>query len=151
MVFTPEEAEKILSYDKDVVSGVYFKKAKPYHPVAGYYNINKIQNGFPCVDKNTILSKQLIEVDWAGMGFVAMKRSILDKIQYPWFDMRVIDLPKPEKRDGNIVIQKELLSEDISFWTKVKELGFKVWLDTSVTVKHTGKTNYTIDHYLACN
>lgn len=149
ILFKPEDAEKILSYDKDVVSGVYFKKSPPYEPVAGYYDVSRIHNGFPAVEKKIIISKQTVEVDWVGMGFVAMKRNILDKIEYPWFDMKVIDLPKPEKRDGNLVITKEILSEDISFWTKVKELGYKLWLDTSVTVKHIGKTNYSIDHFLA--
>jgi len=149
VIFAFEDIQKLLAYQKDVIAGTYFAKSIPFFPVAGYYDINKIENGFPKVTKEQVSSKKLLEVDWVGCGFLLLKRKIIDKIEYPWFDMRVIDLPKPAKRGGNITIKKELLSEDISFCTKIRELGYKIFLDTSVLLKHIGKSNFTIEHFLA--
>ena len=73
------------------------------------------------------------------------------KNNYPWFEMRIVDLPEERKVSGNIVIKKELLSEDITFFTKIKELGYKIHLDTSVVLGHDGMTTFSKDHFLACN
>jgi len=149
IIFTYEDIQKLLGHKKDIIAGLYFAKGTPFFPVAGYYDINKIENGFPKITKEQVTSKKLLEVDWAGCGFLLLKREIIDRIEYPWFDMRVIDLPKPLKRSGGFVIKKELLSEDISFCTRLKEIGYKIYLDTNVLLKHLGKANYTIEHFLA--
>jgi len=151
IIFTFENIVKLLSHKKDVTCGIYFAKAVPHFPVAGFYDIKKVENGFPKITKEQVTSQKLIEIDWAGCGFLLMKREIIDKLEYPWFDMRVIDLPKEEIRTGGFKIKKEILSEDISFCTKIKELGYKIYADTSVLLKHTGVSNFSINHYLAVN
>ena len=149
--FSIENILQLLKRDKDVVSGIYFAKSKPHFPVCGFYDLKRISNGFPKLNKEQILSKQLLEVDWTGNGFILMKRNVIDKIEYPWFDMRVIDLLEPAKRDGNITIKKEILSEDISFCCKIKEAGFKIFADTSILLKHAGNQFFSVDHFLALN
>jgi len=153
IVFTQLDVKKLLDHvvsGKECVSGVYFAKSAPFFPVAGYYDINKIAGGFPKVSKEIIISGKTIEVDWAGLGFVIIKREVLDKIEYPWFEMFVVNL-SPQERAGGLIIKKEILSEDITFFTKIKNLGYKIYLDTSVLLKHIGYTNYSKDHFLAVN
>lgn len=151
--YTRDNFVKILSHtkDKEIISGLYFGKSAPFKPVAGYYDLTKLSNGFPAITKQDILSKKVCSIDWIGMGFVLMKRSVLDSLDYPWFEMTIVDLPKPKIMEGGLVINKELLSEDISFWKKIKDKGHEIHLDPSILLNHKGTTNFTIDHYLAVN
>ena len=151
IVFKLENIVRLLSHKKDIICGLYFAKSPPHFAVAGFYDLDKICNGFPKLTKEQIESKQVVEVDWAGCGFLLMKREIIEKMEYPWFDMRVIDLKKPEERSGGFKIKKEILSEDISFCTKMKEVGYKIFADTSILLKHSGTTNYSVNHFLAVN
>ena len=132
--YTVEHFKKLFSHlkDKEIISGVYFQKSSPFGPVAGYYDLNRLQGGFPTITKEELLTKEVIEVDWIGMGFVLMKRTVLDDLEYPWFEMLVVDLPKPMTMNGGFTINKELLSEDISFWKKIQDKGHKIFVDTSI-------------------
>jgi hypothetical protein len=147
--FQIEHLKSMISHGKDAVSGVYFHKGGTYEPVAGYYDIELISSGFPKVSPENIMSNKLVEIDWAGMGFFLMKREVLGKIDYPWFEMFTVPLPRPIKRSGGITINNELLSEDITFCKKIKDLGYKIFLDTSVKLGHVGSTKYTASHFMA--
>lgn len=151
--FKIEDIKRLISHKKDVVCGVYFGKAKPFKPMVGYYDLKRLANGFPSITKQELLSKKLIEIDWAGLGFCLMKKEILDKMKdnYPWFEMFVIDLLKPMQMSGGINIKKELLSEDITYFTKIKALGYKIYADTSILLGHEGQTTFNIEHYKALN
>lgn len=155
IIFTNDDFLKLLkSINNDnvgVVSGVYFSKARPYFPVAGFFDLNNVNEGFPKVSVQQIKSKKIVEIDWTGLGFVLVKREIIDKIEYPWFDMTIVDLPKPIVKKGNLIIKKEILSEDISFFTKIRKLDYKILLDTNVLLQHIGYNNFSVDHFYAYN
>lgn len=136
--FTIDDFRKLFVSKKDIVSGLYFEKKFPFRPVAGFYEINDKKLGFPRIED--IHGEKLIEVDWIGMGFVLIKREILSSIEsdYPWFEMKIIDI-------GD---KKEILSEDISFWLKIREKKNQIFVNTSVKVKHIGKYLYSYEDYL---
>ena len=125
IVFTFEQVQSLISMlegGKEFVSGVYYNpKGEGIIPVA--YHKNK--------ERYAPLSEGelggTIEVDAVGFGFCAMGagllRRSLEKYGNRPFDIRAF-------ADGGIV------GEDQIFCERAKELGAKIWLDTSIVVRH---------------
>ena len=81
--------------------------------------------------------KKLIEVDGAGTGFMKISRFALEKI---W---EISDIYYSEGEEHRmvcdvIVENGDLVSEDYIMGNKWKKLGYKVWLDPTVTINHIG-------------
>jgi hypothetical protein len=68
-----------------------------------------------------------IKVAYTGMGFMAVKREVLEKMKYPYFhrELHVID---DEIRD--------MCSEDVAFCKNVKDAGYDVIINTGLHVGH---------------
>lgn len=92
----------------------------------------------------------MVEVRTLGTGFMAMRKWVLSTMAqtlplchpktlsfYPFFQ------PYPAKleEDGDWLY----LSEDWAFCNRARDLGFKIWLDPSVRLKHTGSYTYELD------
>jgi hypothetical protein len=81
--------------------------------------------------------KKLIEVDGAGTGFMKISRFALQKI---W------DISDTYYADGeehrmvcDIKVENgDLISEDYIMGNKWRGLGYKVWVDPSITINHIG-------------
>ena len=68
----------------------------------------------------------LVEVDFAGFGFLMFKPGVFESLEYPFFTFG-----QRETKSG-----VKFLSEDLAFSQKVKEKGFEIWADTRVRVGH---------------
>ena len=77
--------------------------------------------------------ESVIDVEYTGMGWMLVKKGVFEKMEYPWFrpEMTSMDITDPS---GNEIKVKEFTTEDVFFCRKVKEMGFKVLVDTSVVV-----------------
>jgi choline kinase len=81
--------------------------------------------------------KKLLEVDGVGTGFMKVSRFAFEKL---WNDA------SPYKSEGEIhrmvfdiqVQDGELISEDYIMCNKWKAMGYKVWLDPTITCNHIG-------------
>lgn len=81
--------------------------------------------------------KKLIEVDGVGTGFMKVSKFALEKL---W------DMSEPYLSDGeehrmicDIKVENgDLISEDFVIANKWKSLGYKVWLDPTITLNHIG-------------
>lgn len=91
------------------------------------------------VDKNLKFSedKKLIEVDGVGTGFLKCSKEALNKI---W------EISDPYMSEGeehrmvcDIKVENgDLISEDYVLCNKWKSLGYKIWLDPTITINHIG-------------
>lgn len=110
---------RLLAHDKDVVTGLYLMRSYPHFPVI----FDQVfDNGF---NKHLYLKdevKGLIEITNCGLGCVLIKCEVFKKLQ------------KPYVRLGEVV--KDGWSDDIGFFNRVKEAGFKLYCDTEVRVGH---------------
>jgi glycosyltransferase involved in cell wall biosynthesis len=85
--------------------------------------------------------KKLLEVDGVGTGFLKVDRFALDKL---WL------MSEPYLHDGkdnrmifDIKIENgDLISEDYIMCNKWRLLGYKVWLDPTITCNHNGVKKY---------
>lgn len=74
--------------------------------------------------------KGLIEVDYAGMGLMLVKKKVMDSIEYPWFMSWVF-----EWEQGGVPMA-EIVTDDDGFCFRVKEAGFKIYIDPECRIDH---------------
>lgn len=125
----PEDFFKLLDHDADLIGGAYPKKSdKETYPV----KLGK--NGFA---KNSL---GLIEVDGLPMGFTRITKNALQMIWNVSKEYKETHKEKSIRMIFDIEIDESgyLVSEDISFCKKWKELGGKVYLDPSINLAHVG-------------
>jgi hypothetical protein len=141
IVFTFEQVEKLI-------------QATDEHPVvAGMYRMSDLVNYAFVKDWNETYFKangtfQFIkpeEIDiwkketefkyfpvvYSGMGFMAIRKEVFDKIRYPYFDSEVITL---HTEDGKVI--RDICSEDVSFCKKITEAGYQIMVNTDIRVGH---------------
>ena len=120
--------QRLLAWDKPIVSAMCFKRQQPYtpcfYPTVDYDGKTvKIQT----VDEWT---PGCAEVEGAGMACCLIKREVLEKTPRPWF------FPMP------------ILAEDLGFCKRAREAGFSVHVDTTLCCGHVGSEVITDRHYL---
>ena len=133
MTFEPDAVLRLVARDVDIVSGLCVKKAQPHAPTI--YMENKEEGGF-----NHMLDfplDEMVECDATGTAFLLIKIEVFKKMDTPYFAF-----PPQEKRD-------KPMGEDMYFCTKARELGYKIFVDTSVIIGHLGEYAYNIFNFLA--
>ena len=131
--FEPKAVERLLSHPYDVVSGRYHVKSPPFQPTlyltpktahapGNYQSIHYGQGVFP--------------VDRCGAGALAISRTALEKVGYPWF--RYGADPKPP-HDLSV-------SEDFYFCERVQAEGMQIWADWDATFDHVAVLPVTEYH-----
>ncbi len=127
MILPKNTLVRLLSHDKDIVSGVYsYKVLGNKEVVAKRFQDETREEYDNLTIKEIKESSGLIEVDGFGFGCVLTKVSVFNKISYPWF------------------IYTQEMGEDIFFCRKAQNEGYKLWLDTDVICGHIGTINYDI-------
>jgi len=121
--FNAEDFGKLWALDADIAVGVYrMHKDEPYAAHVGGELL-------------TELPEEPIEVDYAGTGFMLIKRHV--------FEALAEDLPMIETKMGKHprwwafeVVDGIELPEDYSFCKRARDKGFKVVMDPSIKLKH---------------
>lgn len=131
MVWTADDFIRMLALSTkvDVVCGAYPAKVEgpptffvgtpPGNPAPGEYG--------------------LAEITGIGLGFTIVDRAVLDKLVAT--KPRVFD--QISKRDMAEVFRIDTIdghrrTEDMAFFADVRELGYKVWLDPTISLGHIG-------------
>jgi hypothetical protein len=123
----PEWFFNLLNRQEPIVGGALIKKSE----TEGYT--------VKLIDRNLKYSqdKKLIEVDGVGTGFMKISRFALEKL---W------EISEPYMSEGeehrmicDIKVENgDLISEDYVIANKWKGLGYKVWIDPTITLNHIG-------------
>lgn len=127
----------LLDPDVRVVSGMNFRRGKPFDPVFGNYNGQKKRMTTVEWDLG------LIPVDEVGGASLMVHRSVFEEMEPPWF--------------YNIyehVWENNWPGEDIGFCRKCKELDIPIFVDTTTTSPHVTDgviTEQTFRDYMAAN
>jgi len=73
-------------------------------------------------------------VAYNGMGFMAIRKGVLENLRYPFFDQ---PLQEMTLKDGTII--RDLCSEDVALCKNLKAAGYPVWVDLKLMVGHEKK------------
>lgn len=123
----------------DVVSGVYLQADG--ETTTALVEVNDLNgpfdSGMRCLSKSEIYSKSSpFKVSGTGLGFMCVKQGVFEKVERPWFQHIV-----QEHQISESEVNVEMLSEDLSFIRRVRETGVDVYVDPTVLVNHSKKTN----------
>ena len=78
----------------------------------------------------TALNTGLKQVDWCGAGCLAIKSTVFDTLDFPWFDRPMID--QDDKRVRVV--------EDIGFCMTLTTKEIPLWCNFDITIKHRERT-----------
>ena len=141
VVFTPEQIEELIESTNvhPVVAGMYrmadltnFAFVREWD-TSYYLKEGTFKFSTPSeIDewkKETEL--KYMPVAYTGMGFMAVKKEVFDKMQYPYFYAPLEELVK---EDGTIV--RDICSEDVAFSKNIRALGYEIMINTNIRVGH---------------
>jgi glycosyltransferase involved in cell wall biosynthesis len=131
MQWDPEWAIRLVEREEDVVGGTVIKKSiteESYNVRITKENLDLKENG-------------LIEVESVGTGFLKMSKKAY---KYLWDNSpSYISYEKERRLVFNVALENEqLVSEDYYVCKKLKEGGFKVYIDPTITCPHIGSLKY---------
>jgi hypothetical protein len=75
--------------------------------------------------------EKYMEVAYAGMGFFALTKEVLNTLEYPYFWHPLIEIQGPEGK-----VFKDQCSEDVAFCRNLQAKGHRIFLHTGLRVGH---------------
>ena len=145
VVISPEKFLRLWNKkDKDkhpIITGVYFTSKNPEEPlmVPEPTVFEFVDTGETVAIKpiHPLPKDKFIKVDAAGMGFVLMHRSAVEKI---------IENVPDTAMFMEAGTEKTFIGEDIYFFALCGKAGVEVWCDTGATVPHMKRFSFD-EHY----
>lgn len=121
---------KMWKHQKDIVNGVYWSKSNPPMPLLFRGHLEMPYLNWHVGD--------FIEIDAAGNGLTLVKTDVYRKISEtvggPWYSTEYGSFPGVKQTPYNN-------TEDLYFYWKAKQAGFKIWADTSIQAFHYDKNS----------
>jgi hypothetical protein len=139
--FQPEAIFMMLASDKDVIGGLYPKKALPIQ-----YVIN--------VKPGTIIQNDIFPVDTMGTGFMMFKRHVYEKLCAAHPECKYVDDVGLGKQyeptmfsifDTEIDEKGHYLSEDWTFCRRWAKIGGEIYAHAKVLLNHSGHYEFAGD------
>lgn len=126
MIWPTDVLERMLRHHSaGIVGGLYVMRHPPYAPVALRDRFRADGSQVDQFYHALIEGADLIPVDVLGMGCTLIPLDIIDRMgPRPWFEYRDDDAGWP------------VVTEDVPFCLKAKDVGAAVWLDPTVRCGH---------------
>lgn len=126
MIFGKDALDKLLSHNKEIVGGLYYKRIAPHTPVI-YRQVGQeliIPADFP--------QDRLFDVDAIGTGFLLIDINVFKNSEPPFF---YYGKPKDFGLKQNDLYD---LGEDTTFCLKMRREGKRIWVDPTIPLGHRG-------------
>ena len=139
--FQPEAIFQMIATDKDVIGGLYPKKALPIS-----YVIN--------VKPGTVIQNDIFPVDTMGTGFMMFKRHVYEKLCAAHPECKYVDDVGLGKQyeptmfsifDTEIDEKGHYLSEDWTFCRRWAKIGGEIYAHAKVLLNHSGHYEFAGD------
>lgn len=117
-----------LGQQKHIVALPYAHRPFPNLYTCGYFF--KELGRTPKTHYLTIESNGLQKVDWVGMGFTLIHKSVFQQSKYPWFREGT------HEYEHKGIMYGDHLGEDIGFCVNAFNSGFMIYVDCNHPVKH---------------
>lgn len=136
--FPEDMCIKLLQHDLPIVTGMYFGKSTPYHPII-FNCVNEDKREFkhfrPLVE---FPESELFYADMIGMGCVAIKTEVFKALEQPFFKYQ--EHPRETiAKDWEFRVENKIndVSEDVWFWKEVRQkTDYKIVVDPSIQCGH---------------
>ena len=141
IIFTPEQVIDLIDSTEHhpVVAGMYRMSDLVNYAFVKDWDINYFkENGtfkFSTPEEIEVWKKETsfkyYPVAYTGMGFMAVKKEVFDKMKYPYFDS---ELHIIETDDGKTI--RDISSEDVAFSKNIIKAGYQIMINTDIRVGH---------------
>jgi len=122
---------KLLSHKKDVVAASVHRRYPPFDMIM----LRGELGAYHHVPDDECFSGKLIEVDAIGCACMLFNTDVFLDIPHPWFNQYRMG-------DGRNV------GEDIDFCSKMRKQGYRIFVDTSISIGHISTVEINKDFYL---
>lgn len=136
IILPKDSLVKMLSADKDIISGLYIQRIPNTHTLEIYMDYN---GGVVNIPYEMIKDLGVVEIAACGMGCALIKGEVFRKLDYPHFFYK------------SALDHKDTISEDVFFCLKARNNGFSVWADPSIICDHKGTTLYQVNQTTIVN
>ena len=129
IVFKPEDFFALLESPHDVTAGLYMMEDLQNFATVKEWDeefFSKFGSFKFLKPEDLTDSPQYVPVSYTGMGWMLIKKGVVEDLKYPWFH-------SPLQTIGNLV---EMNSEDVAFCKALNEVGHAIHIDTKVRVGH---------------
>lgn len=129
VIFSPADFDKLYKEDKDVISGLYLMSDNTHFAAVEFWDEEYFQsNGsFEFLHKADIGTKLLpFKVEYAGFGFLLIKKGVFERISYPWFEPTYLEIKHC----------KDFSMEDVTLCLKLSKLNITIHVHPEVVVGH---------------
>lgn len=131
--FAPENFYQLLRMDRPISTGLY--KMQNFQTNHSEYAAKLL--GDPNHITNRLIEEKgiqnsVVPLEFSGMGWMLIKRGVIESMQYPWFRSDCVTQIIP---DTNMYMTG-LTSEDHYFCQEANKLGYGVWAHTGCVVGH---------------
>ena len=151
--FDPDDIFKMISYNKDIITGAYPTKTINWEKMANSKNItvkdlksNSVRYASGIKNSNKT-EDGLLEIIDGATGFMLIKREVIEKMikNYPetkympevYDDPSQKGLPKYALFD-TMIDEGRYLSEDYTFCRRWQRMGGKIYVDPNIILDHVG-------------
>jgi len=125
--------KKMLSADKDIISGLYIQRIPGTQTVEIYQDTEG--GGVDNIPYRLLEERGgVVEVAACGFGAALIKGEVFRKMEYPHFFYK------------SALDHKNTVSEDVYFCKKARSLGFHVWADTTIKCDHIGQQIFSLEN-----
>jgi len=128
MVFPPDAIARLLAHDLPIVGGVCHNRRHPFMPILMMKVPSGIGYGFMYDYEERADARGLVPVDATGAAFILVKREVYEKIA---------EKLNKEKHEGPYT--QLGAGEDISFCSRAQQVGYPIWIDTTLQIGHVGE------------
>lgn len=129
-IMPPDTITKLLSHDLPICGAKVHRRYPGFDPLMYRGEPGK----YELVPDEEIEAGGLVEVSATGTGCIMYKTEVFLKVDAPWFEFSI-------GKDGKPV------GEDIGFCIKLKEAGYRIFVDTSIHVGHVGSLSVDWNTY----
>lgn len=130
IVFEPEDVLELLAlaekHECAVLSGLYATGSGAYEDMA----VAGIGNARLSINEMRKVHEEVLPIDYAGWGFMAVMHGVFERLGFPWID-------EPYRKIDNMIVN---LGDDFSFCLRCKEREIQPYVAPGVVVGHDKRT-----------
>ena len=139
VLFTPEMVLELVNSPYMVTAGLYKMDDNKHFAVVKDWDTEfYVKNGsFDFLNEETVNNmrtlSRYVPVAYSGMGLMAIKKNVLDKLEYPYFHY---DLQVMKTGNEDVPEIREMCSEDVAFCRKLTDVGVPIMVDLNIRAGH---------------
>ena len=138
--FESNHVLRLLNRKKHIVCASYPKKTIPLE----FAHVN--------TSEPPEMEGDLVKIKGAGLGFTLIHRSVFTTISKHYPELKYTpDNPENDKEIENsyhyfceIKNDNAYLAEDMSFFNRAREVGYDVWMDSTIRLSHVGSHVFSL-------